>query len=68
MSDASYRVIHHDGGGVSVEVVRPGALPQVATGFASEADATEWIVQDRRLSRAADPFRTPVSRRRWGGA
>jgi hypothetical protein len=61
-----YRVIHGNDGSFSVEIVRSGALPQTAVGFATEADANAWIVQDKKLSQAADPFRTPANRR-WRG-
>jgi hypothetical protein len=41
-------------------------LPQLAAGFATEAEADAWIAQDKRLWEAADPFRTPAGRRRRG--
>ncbi len=66
MADATYRVIPRDTGSFTVEVTRTGALPQMAAGFASEAEADAWIAQDKRLWEAADPFRTPA-RRRWRG-
>jgi hypothetical protein len=48
----------------AVEVTRIGALMQVATGFATQADADYWIAQDKRLWAAADPFRTSARPRR----
>lgn len=63
MADTSYRIVRRDDDSVAVEIVRPGALPQVAAGFATEAEATGWIEQDKRLSDAADPFHTPAGRR-----
>ena len=63
MADANYRVIHQEDG-FAVEVTRIGALPQLAAGFATEAEADAWIAQDKRLWDAADPFRTPAGRRR----
>ncbi len=66
MVDAHYSVIRRDDDSFAVKVTRPGALPQMAVGFATEADADAWIAQDKRLWRAADPFRTPVFRRRRG--
>ena len=67
MPDVNYRVIQHKDGTFGVEVTRSGALPQTAAGFATEAEATDWIAQDRRLYQAADPFRTPAQRK-WRGA
>lgn len=66
MADADYRVIQQDDGSFAVEVTRIGALPQMAAGFATAAEADTWIAQDKRLWDAADPFRTPVGRRRHG--
>jgi hypothetical protein len=64
MTDATYRVVRQQDESFAVEVSRPGALGQLATGFATEADADHWIAQDKRLWDAADPFRTPGRRRR----
>ena len=66
MADANYRVIQRDDDSFAVEVTRTGALPQTAVGFATVAEADAWIAQDKRLWEAADPFRTPVHRRRHG--
>jgi hypothetical protein len=66
MTDAKYRVIQRDDDSFAVEVIRTGALPQTAAGFATEADANAWVAQDKRLWDAADPFRTPAYRRRRG--
>jgi hypothetical protein len=66
MTDASYQIVNRDDGSFAVEVVRRGALPQTAAGFATEAEASNWIAQDKRLWSAADPFRTPASRK-WRG-
>lgn len=66
MADANYRVIQRDDDSFTVEVIRIGALPQIAAGFATEAEAGAWIVQDKRLWEAADPFRAPAYRRRRG--
>ena len=66
MADASYRVIRRADASFAVEVTRPGALPQLAVNFVTEAEADAWISQDKRLWQAADPFRTPVYRRRHG--
>ena len=61
-----YRVIQRDDLSFAVEVTRTGALSQLAAGFATEAEAEAWIAQDKRLSEAADPFRTSTGRR-WRG-
>jgi hypothetical protein len=67
MSDAIYRILKRDDDGFYVEITRPGTLPQTAVGFATEADASQWVAQDRRLWDAADPFR-PAGGRKWRGS
>ena len=66
MADTSYRILQRDDDSFAVEIVRFGALPQTAAGFATEAAAKGWIAQDERLRSAADPFGTPTGRRRHG--
>lgn len=66
MADRNYRVIQRDDDSFAVEVTRTGALPQIAAGFATEAEADAWIAQDKRLWEAADPFRAPAYHRRRG--
>jgi hypothetical protein len=66
MADEVYRVFCREDGVFSVEMTRPGDPPQLAGDFSSEADASAWIAQDKRLREAADPFRTPAYRRRRG--
>jgi hypothetical protein len=66
MDEANYRIVRRDDDSFAVEVVRPGTLPQTAAGFATEAEASFWIAQDKRLWDAGDPFRTPTGRRRRG--
>jgi hypothetical protein len=66
MADANYRLIHRDDASFAVEITRSGVLPQTAAGFATEAEATDWIAQDKRLWESADPFRTSASRK-WRG-
>jgi hypothetical protein len=66
MADTSYRIVQRDDGSFAVEIVRFGALPQTAAGFATEAAAKGWIAQDERLRSAADPFGTPAGRQRRG--
>ena len=66
MTDAIYRIVHRQDDSFAVEIARTGALAQTAAGFATEAEASSWIAQDKRLWEAADPFRTQAARR-WGG-
>ncbi len=66
MADTNYRIIHRDDDGFCVEITRSGTLPQTAAGFATEAEANDWIAQDKKLWQSADPFRTPASRK-WRG-
>jgi hypothetical protein len=66
MADTSYRIVRRDDDSFAVEIVRVGALPQTAAGFATEAAAQGWIAQDQRLRASADPFGTPAGRR-WRG-
>jgi hypothetical protein len=66
MADTSYRIVHREDDSFAVEIIRVGALPQTAAGFASEAAAQSWIAQDQRLRSAADPFSTPAGRK-WRG-
>lgn len=63
MADTTYRIVGSEDDGFAVEIARSGMLPQTAAGFATEAEASDWIAQDKRLWEAADPFRTPASRR-----
>jgi hypothetical protein len=66
MADTSYRIVHRDDDSFEVEILRVGALPQTAAGFATEAAAKGWIAQDERLRSAADPFDSAAGRRRRG--
>jgi hypothetical protein len=66
MVDTSYRIVRREDDSFAVEIIRVGALPQTAAGFATEAAAKGWIAQDERLRSAADPFGTPAGRR-WRG-
>jgi hypothetical protein len=66
MADTSYRIVHREDDSFAVEIVRVGALPQLAAGFDSEAAAQGWIAQDQRLRTGADPFGTPAGRK-WRG-
>jgi hypothetical protein len=45
---------------------RPRVIALTRDTFATEAEATDWIAQDKRLWNAADPFRTSASRKRRG--
>ena len=66
MADPNYRVVQQDDDSFAVEVTRTGVAPHKAAGFVTEAEADAWITQDKRLREAADPFRTPATRRRRG--
>ena len=50
----------------AVELIRRGALPQLAAGFATEAEANRWIAQDKRLSASAEPFHNSGNRKHRG--
>ncbi len=63
MIETTYRIIRQDGGGFAVEILRVGALPQTAAGFATEDAVKAWIAQDKRLSDGSDPFRSAAGRR-----
>ena len=67
MTDAFYRIIHRQDDSFAVEITRPGALVQTAAGFATEAEASDWIAQDKRLADGADPFRAQAGGRWRGG-
>ena len=63
MTDTTYRVFRQKDDSFAVEITRPGTLSQMAAGFATEAEAANWVAQDKRLWDAADPFRTAAGRR-----
>jgi hypothetical protein len=63
MRPTTYRILRNADGTFAVEVTRMGALPQMAAGFATEADLEGWIEQDKRLSNTASPARTPAARK-----
>jgi hypothetical protein len=67
MIETSYRIVPREDDSFAVEVVRFGALPQMAAGFETQAAAERWIAQDKRLWETADTFETPASRK-WRGA
>ncbi|MDR3534485.1 MAG: hypothetical protein P4L90_28470 [Rhodopila sp.] len=64
MADTNYRIVRREDGSFAVEIVRVGALPQTAAGFATEAEAQGWVAQDQRLRSTADPF-SATAGRRW---
>jgi hypothetical protein len=66
MVETSYRIVQCEDGGFVIEVVRFGALPQTAAGFATEAAARGWIAQDKRLCQPAGPSQTNVGRKGRG--
>jgi len=63
MTDAIYRIVHRQDDTFVVEIARPGALGQTAAGFATEAEASNWIAQDKRLWDTAEPSHVPAGRR-----
>jgi hypothetical protein len=63
MVETTYRIAQRDDGSFVVEVIRFGALPQTAAGFATEAAVQGWIAQDKRLWQSADPSQTNASRK-----
>ena len=67
MTDVIYRIVHLPDDSFVVEIARPGALAQTAAGFATEAEASAWISQDKRLWNVADAVETPASRTWRGG-
>lgn len=64
MADTTYRIVAREDGSFAVEIASLGALPQMAAGFSTEAEAKGWIAQDERLRVSADPFGAS-SGRRW---
>lgn len=67
MADTSYQIVQREDETFAVEIIRVGALPQTAAGFATAAAAEGWIAQDRRLHASTDPFATAANRR-WRDA
>jgi hypothetical protein len=57
MARTTYNVFVQQDGGYGVALSQLGAMVRTATGFATEADAREWVEQDRRLEGADNPFR-----------
>jgi hypothetical protein len=66
MVETTYRIVQREDGGFAVEVIRFGALPQTAAGFATEDAAQGWIAQDKRLWETAGPSQTNAGRK-WRG-
>jgi len=50
MTDTVYRVLRQADDSFHVELIKPGALPRLATGFPSETDAESWISEDKTLA------------------
>ena len=63
MIDTTYRIMQHDDGSFAVEIIRFGALPEMAAGFTTEAAVNGWIAQDKRLWDSVGPFQSPASRK-----
>jgi hypothetical protein len=56
-----------DGVGFNIGVAGTNGARQTIMGFASEADAEAWILQDKRLNAAANPFfsSSGTTKRTW---
>ncbi len=63
MTSTTYRIVRQPDDTFAVEVLRVGALPERAAGFATEAAVKGWIEQDKRLSGSSDLFQTAAGRR-----
>jgi hypothetical protein len=63
MPDTTYRIVRREDDSFAVEIVRVGALPQTAAGFATEDAAKGWIAQDQRFQSGTDRSGTTASRR-----
>ena len=66
MVTASYQVIRQSDGSFQVKLNKPGELPRTAVGFATLAEANDWVARDRRLSAAPEPW-VPSAHRRLSG-
>jgi len=66
MTMTTYRIVRRDDDSFAVEIARFGALPQIAAGFATEAEVKSWIAQDKWLWDAPDARRTFVNGKRRG--
>ncbi|MGC1412757.1 MAG: hypothetical protein WA864_27895 [Acetobacteraceae bacterium] len=66
MVDTSYRVIPRAKHRFDVEMTKPSGSRTTIEGFASEHEANAWIVQARRMIRAASPWSPPPPRRPTG--
>jgi hypothetical protein len=59
MMDTSYRIIPRSKHSFDVEMVKPSGHKKTVPGFVSEHEANAWIVQAKRMIRAAGPW-TPL--------
>lgn len=58
-----YKIAARVGGtGFEVQVITTNGVRQTMLGFTTESEAQAWVVQDQRLTRAADPFRAQSGR------
>ena len=56
MAQPIYNVFVRNDGSYGVALCQLGAMVRTATGFAAEADAREWVAQDRLLERGGSPL------------
>jgi len=63
MVDISYRVVPRSKRRFDVEMAKPDGHRKMIEGFASEHEASAWIVQTQRMIRAAGPW-TPLAPRK----
>ena len=65
MADTTYRIVGSEDDGFAVEIARSGMLPQTAAGFATEAEASDWIARTSDFGKRLIPSGPPPA---GGGA
>ena len=64
MAETSYRIVRRTARSFDVEMEKPDGHHTTVTGFGSEHEADAWIVQAKRMIRAAGPWTPLVPRGR----
>jgi hypothetical protein len=59
MAQPIYNVFVHKDGSYGAALSQLGAMVRTASGFAAEADAREWVEQDRLTERGGMPLQDP---------
>jgi hypothetical protein len=59
MAQPIYNVFVHKDGSYGAALTQLGAMIRTASGFAAEADAREWVEQDRLMEPGSMPPRDP---------